>query len=127
MMIIIITTIDDDTGMEYEKDENIDDEIEENDGDDDDDDEEKCDDDDDDDDDDGILMMVDVCIDGIMIMVMGNMMIWQNSWALSGIGCVCPDGVSPDDWRCLSSWYFDGLLIIFRWSLASWWHFGGCP
>jgi hypothetical protein len=67
--MIIITTIDDDTGMEYEKDENIDDEIEENDYDDDD--EEKY----DDDDDDGILMMVDVCIDGIMIMVMGNMML----------------------------------------------------
>ena len=94
MMIMIIRIIDDDTGMEYEKDENIDDEIEENDGDDDDD-EEKCD-DDDDDDDDGILMMVDICIDGIMIMVMGKMILWHNSWALSGIGYVCPDGVSPD-------------------------------
>ena len=54
---------------------------------------------------------------------------WENkspSRALSGIGCVCPDGVSPDGWWCLSScWCLGGLSIVFRWSLASWWHFGG--
>ena len=54
---------------------------------------------------------------------------WENknpSRAFSGIGCVCPDGVSPDGWWCLSPcWCLGGLSIVFRWSLASWWHFGG--
>ena len=54
---------------------------------------------------------------------------WENknpSRALSGIGCVCPDGVSPDGWWCLSScWCLGGLPIVFLWLLASWWHFGG--
>ena len=47
---------------------------EKNDDDDDDEDEEKNDDDDDDDDhdDDGVLMMVDVCIEGVVMMVMGK-------------------------------------------------------
>jgi hypothetical protein len=52
--------------------------------------------------------MVDVCIDGVVIMVMGKIIFWQSmlattfwenknpSRAFSGIGCVCPDGVSPD-------------------------------
>ena len=86
---------------------NADDEVEENDdddGDDGDDDEE--DEEERDDDDDGVLMMVDVCTDGVVMMVMGKMILcqrmlaatfWENkspSRALSGIGCVCPDGVN---------------------------------
>ena len=124
--------------MVHEKEEYADDEIEENDDvvvvDDDDENEEKR---DEDDDDDGVLMMVDVCTDGVVMMVMGKILwqsmlavtFWENknpSRALSGIGCVCPDGVSPDGWWCLSScWCLGGLPIVFLWLLASWWHFGG--
>ena len=86
---------------------NADDEVEENDDDDDGDDDEENE-EERDDDDDGVLMMVDVCTDGVVMMVMGKMILcqgmlaatfWENkspSRALSGIGCVCPDGVSPD-------------------------------
>ena len=50
--------------------------------DDDDEDEEKNDDDDDDDhDDDGVLMMVDVCIEGVVMMVMVKMILWQSMLA----------------------------------------------
>ena len=53
-------------------------------------------------------------------------MLVATSRAFSGIGCVCPDGVSPDGSWCLSPcWCLGGLSIVFRWSLASWWHFGG--
>ena len=145
-MVMMTTTDDDDDDDDDDghgswKKENADDEIEENDadddddGDDDDDDEDEEKRDDDDDDDDGVLTMVDVCTDGVVMMVMGNMILWQSmlaatfwenkspSRALSGIGCVCPDG-----WWCLSScWCLGGLSIVFRWSLASWWHFGGVP
>ena len=92
-------------------------------------------------------MMMDACTDGVVMMVMGKMILWQSrpaatfwenkspSRALSGIKCVCPDGVSADGWWCLSCWCLGGLSIVFRWSLASrivfrWslasrWHFGG--
>ena len=93
----------------------------------------------DDDDDDGVLMMVDVWTDGVAMMVMGNMILWKSTLAATFLGkqkpfagpfgnwlCVYPDGVSREGWWCLSScWCLGGLLIVFRWSLASWWHFGG--
>ena len=29
------------------------------------------------------------------------------------------------NWWCLCCWCLGGLSIVFRWSLVSWWHFGG--
>ena len=80
MMMMMATTIgavDDDDDDDYAG------EVEENDDDDDDEDEDEMEmkkRDDDDDDDDGVLRMVDVCIDGVVIMVMGKLYFGKVCW-----------------------------------------------
>jgi hypothetical protein len=36
-----------------------------------------------------------------------------------------PFAVPFGNWLCSSFWFLGCLSILFRWSLVSWWHFGG--
>jgi len=75
------------------------------------------------------MMMVDVCSDGVVMMVLG-----KDGYDKVCLASTCwekPFAGPVGNWWCLSSWRLPscrclgGLSVVFRWSLASWWHFGG--
>ena len=79
-----------------------------------------------------MMMMVVVlwwcCCEGVVLIVMredGDGEIYHDKVCWQQLFGKKPFTGPFGNWWCLLCWYLGGLLILFRLSLVSWWHFGG--